>query len=146
MMTANFESSFFETIADATDDRPAIELKLSGDIRPGLLQLWEDIHLGLNDDMSLSQPFMALDPESFEKLMVKAKDLETTDPGFIDQINLIKMKKWIAALNEHFENLLKYHLYDDERRNIEHQLRQIRQIAFPELHQDGRDNDQGEPN
>ena len=99
------------------------------------------LDIGCNDGTLLSNY-----PESFEKFMIKANDLETTDPGFFDQINLIKMKKWIEALDEHFENLLKYHLYDDERRNIEHQLRQLRQIAFPELHQDGCDNDQGEPN
>ncbi|MEO5914610.1 MAG: hypothetical protein ABIS50_10285 [Luteolibacter sp.] len=135
-IAAEFESSMFETIADATKNQPAIDLKLSGDIRPGLLQMWKGIHMGLKEDLSLSEPFIALDPESFEKFVVKAQELEASDPGFIDQINQIKKQKWIKALDEHFENLLKYQLHSDERRNIEHQLRQIREVAESKLYKE----------
>lgn len=144
-LVASFESSFFGAIAEATENQTPVELKINGDIRPGLLQMWEGISLGLNDDLTLSEPSMALDAETFDKFMAKAQDLMNTDPGFFEQIDQIKRRKWISALIEHFENLLKYKLNDDERRNLEHQLRQLRSIAVAELHKIGRDDDSGEP-
>ncbi len=142
-LVTSFESSFFGAIAKATENQIPIELKISGDVRPGFLQLWEDISLGLNDDLTLSEPSMALDSESFEKLMSKLKDLSVTDPGFFEQIDQIKRRKWICGLVEHFKNLLKYKLHDDERRYLKHQLRQLRSIEITELHEDGRNDNSG---
>lgn len=144
-ISSNFESSFFETIIEATADRPSIQMNLNGDIRKTILEMWDSLSVGLNEDLSLSAPSLALDPETFEKFATKAKELAESDPNFQEQINAIKKKKWIKALIGHFDNILKFNLHEDERGNIVRQLRQLREIEASDLHAKGRDDDPGEP-
>lgn len=143
-LIADFETSIFGTMQEATQGRPAIELKLNEDIKPAVLEMWETIKLGLKDDLTLSQPSIAMDSATFEKFSAKAKELAENDPHFVEQLEEIKLRKWMEALREHFENLLKFQLHDEKRGDIEHQLRQLREIESPQVYESGCDDSERE--
>ena len=135
-MLNNFETTIVETLLDATTERPSTEIRLNGDIRPALREMWENVSIGLDDKLRLNEMSLAMPPETYSRFIKKVEEIEKTDPSFKEEIRKIKTKKWLLALVEHFENILKFNLHEEKRRNIEHLLRQLRALTEPQLHED----------
>lgn len=126
--SSNMARTFFTGITEDLPESQNTTLDLKGDPRPGLLAALEGISVGLNDDLTLSKPQLALPQSLLEKYGEKLAAL-AEDEGFNRQYEELLQKKHIEALISHFETELKFDLNETYRSTVDDWLRQLRELT-----------------
>jgi len=126
--SVNMTKTFFAGITEDLPESQNTTLDLKGDPRPGLLAALAGISVGLNDDLTLSRPQLALPQSLLDQYGEKLAALEK-DEEFNLQYGELLQKKHAEALIRHFETELKFDVNETYRSTVDDWLRQLRELV-----------------